>query len=330
MPFPAAIRKAAILVSCLNRRQADALLEAMPEEQSRQVREAMLSLDEIDADERDEVIHEFVHRGGPSGTRGGSHGVELAGGLAARFSGADASSPLTDEPALVTHVSSAPFEFLRQADGDRLAAFLREERPQTVALVLSYLPTDLSARIASSLPQPLQADVLRKLGDLDEASPDALQAVELALRERIERDERNRARRSAGLEIVSRIMDAAEPKLAHSWRTSLETELVSQESAPVQPSLTWAEFERWSPQSAAAAVLATPPETSVLALVGATPGFFGRLLEAMHPADAEFFRRATSQLVPTRLTDIEAAQQRLADAASAIVNHPAPAPARAA
>lgn len=321
MPFPPAIRKAAILVSCLERSQADALLDAMPEDQARQVRQAMLSLDEIDADERDEVIHEFVHRG-PAAARRDDRGVELDGGLAAKLAKNPHDWIEAPKP------SRSPFEFLQQADGDRLAAFLGNERPQTVALVLSYLPTDLSARIASSLPQPLQSDVLRKLGDLDEAAPDALRELELALRDRIERDERNRARRNAGLEIVARIMDAAEPQLAQQWRAALDE--APQAAPPDAPALTWAEFERWDPRRAAAAVLATRPETSVLALAGATPGFFERLLAAMHPADAEFYRRATSQLSPTRLSDIEAAQQRLAADAAVNTNHASPALARAA
>ncbi len=323
MPFPPAIRKAAILVSCLERSQADALLDAMPEQQSRQVREAMLALDEIDGDERDEVIHEFVHRG-PASSRRDDRGVELDGGLAARL------AESADQPTTSIEPSRPLFEFLLHADGDRLAAFLRDERPQTVALVLSYLPTELSARVAGALPQPLQSDVLRKLGDLDEAAPDALREVESALRERIERDERNRARRNAGLDIVARIMDAAEPKLAQSWRAALNEDAPIEAPEPAPPTLTWAEFERCAPSHAAAAVLATPPETSVLALAGATPGFFERLLATMHPADAEFYRRATSQLSLTRLSDIEAAQQLLAAKASLITNPPTPALVRAA
>src|SRR5690349_20165572 len=133
MPFSPAIRKAAILVSCLERAQADALLEAMSEEQARQVRQAMLSLDEIDTDERDEVIHEFVHRGGAAPSRRDDQGVELSGGLAARIASETSATPLLQDD------GRPPFEFLLQADGDRLAAFLRDERPQTVALVLSYL-----------------------------------------------------------------------------------------------------------------------------------------------------------------------------------------------
>lgn len=320
MPVSVAIRKAAILVSCLERGQADALLESMPEEQSRQVRQAMVELEEIDADERDEVIQEFVHRGGKrpaSSTKRDDQGVELAGGLADQIaqSHRGVESASIEASKQLFH-NRLPFDFLHQADGERLAVFLRDERPQTVALVLSYLPTEQSARVAALLPQPFQSEVLRKLSDLDEAAPEILFEVEHALRGRIERDDRSRARRSAGLEIVSRILDAAESKFADEWRVAVNEEVklqANEETADVPPrTLTWPEFERWEPQRAVAAVLATPPETSVLALAGATPGFFQRLLTAMHPADAEFYRRATSQLSTTRLSDIDAAQRQLA------------------
>ncbi len=319
-----AIRKAAILVSCLDRAQADALLEGMPEEQARQVRRAMVELDEVETDERDEVIQEFVHRGGKrpeSRAQRLDDGVELAGGLAERIArGVDASDPFLSSSTVNGDPARRPFDFLLQADGDRLAAFLQDERPQTVALVLSYLSADQSARIAAALPQPQQAEVLRRLADLDEAAPEILREVEHALRERIQRDERNRERRGAGLEIVARILDAAGPRLAKEWQQELDDQ--AKVAAPVHespanvvmevPPLAWHEFERWEPRRALAAVLATPPEVSVLALAGATPGFFQRLTEVMHPDDAKFYRRATSQLSPTRLADIEIAQEQLA------------------
>jgi len=333
-----AIRKAAILVSCLDRAQADALLDGMPEEQARQVREALLRLEDVDADERDEVIQEFVMRGGsralPSSRA--SDGVELAAGLAEQIArGTPAEAPRTVEP---RHAAPAgkPFEFLEAADSDRLAMFLRDERPQTVALVLSYLPADQSAQVAAALPALFQAEVLRRLSDLDEASPEVLSEVEQALRERIERDERNRERRSAGLQIVARILDAAGPRLANTWRTALEDEAPPAIPSPTPPvaevqpapsALTWYEFERWEPRRAAEAILATPPEISVLAMAGATPGFFQRVIEVMRAEDAKFYRRATSQLRPTRLSDIEAAQAQLAERAGATLSiSPIPTP----
>ncbi len=324
MAVSSAIRKAAILVSCLDRAQADALLDGMSEEQARQVRRAMVELDEVESDERDDVIQEFVHRGGrrpESRTRRPDDGVELAGGLAERIArGADASVPLLSASATNSDPARRPFDFLLQADGDRLAAFLRDERPQTVALVLSYLSADQSARIAAALPQPQQAEVLRRLADLDEAAPEILREVEHALRERIQRDERNRERRGAGLEIVARILDAAGPRLAKEWQSAIDDQVNTAAPAPelssivasVTPPLAWHEFERWEPRRALAAVLATLPEVSVLALAGATPGFFQRLTEVMHPDDAKFYRRATSQLSPTRLADIDLAQEQLA------------------
>lgn len=320
-----AIRKAAILVSCLQRAEADALLDSMPEAQARRVREAMVRLEEIDADERDEIIQEFVHRGVRRATaQQDDSGVELAGGLAQEIASgavATAGDVPTESLALVT--SRRPFDFLLEADANRLAAFLRDERPQTVALVLSYLSSDQSARVAALLPEAQQSEVLRRLADLDEASPEILDEVEHALRERIERDERNRERRSAGLAIVARILDAAGPRLAKQWQSAIaDDDAHRQDDAPKAPApaptkrpMTWSEFERLEPRRACDVVLATPPEVSVLALAGATPGFFQRLMADMQPDDARFYRRSTSQLSPTRLADIEAAQAQLAASA---------------
>src|ERR1700678_3002870 len=60
------LRKAAILVSSLDRDTADKLLDQMSAEQAALVRRAMVELPEIDAGEQNRVIDEFFHVGPPA------------------------------------------------------------------------------------------------------------------------------------------------------------------------------------------------------------------------------------------------------------------------
>jgi flagellar motor switch protein FliG len=54
-----ALRKAAVLISALDRDAADALLEQMPEDQASQVRNAVMELPDIGGEEQDQVLREF-------------------------------------------------------------------------------------------------------------------------------------------------------------------------------------------------------------------------------------------------------------------------------
>src|SRR5689334_3789960 len=85
------IRRAAVLVASLDRASADALLNQMSPDESRLVRRAVLELDEIDDDERETVIAQFVAKS-PSSQAPASRpiavpaGIDLDDSLASRFS----------------------------------------------------------------------------------------------------------------------------------------------------------------------------------------------------------------------------------------------------
>ena len=51
-------------------------------------------------------------------------------------------------------IQVSPFEFLRQTDATQIRNVIANEHPQTVALILAYLPSDTAAQVLSSLPRP--------------------------------------------------------------------------------------------------------------------------------------------------------------------------------
>ena len=66
-PAQASMRKAAILVSALDHRTADTLLDRMPANDAARVRNAVLELGDISDDEQRVVLAEFLQVRGPAG-----------------------------------------------------------------------------------------------------------------------------------------------------------------------------------------------------------------------------------------------------------------------
>lgn len=83
---------------------------------------------------------------------------------------------------LLTKVSKSlknrSFSFLRKNDLKSLVAILVRERPQTIALVLSYLDPDMAANVLESLPEEKKIFVFEKIAKMDSISPEAAKAVE--------------------------------------------------------------------------------------------------------------------------------------------------------
>lgn len=77
-----------------------------------------------------------------------------------------------------------PFQFLQRADARQLLSVLREEHPQTIALVLAHLNAPQAAMVLSGLAGALQADVAHRIALMDSTSPEIIRDVERALERR--------------------------------------------------------------------------------------------------------------------------------------------------
>ena len=82
---------------------------------------------------------------------------------------------------LTASLQVKPFEFVRKTDASQLFNFIQDEHPQTIALILSYLPASQSAQIVSALPPDRQADVAKRIAVMDRTSPDVIKDVEKVL-----------------------------------------------------------------------------------------------------------------------------------------------------
>ena len=86
---------------------------------------------------------------------------------------------------LTASLQVKPFEFIRKTDPAQLLNFIQDEHPQTIALILSYLPANQAAMIVSALPPDRQADVAKRIAVMDRTSPDVIKEVEKVLESKL-------------------------------------------------------------------------------------------------------------------------------------------------
>ena len=91
-----------------------------------------------------------------------------------------------------------PFRALHEASPRSLAPFLEREHPQTIAVIVSHLPSDRAAEVLAGLPGDLQIEVARRLVDLEETDPEILQEVERGLESWLCEQVRSDRRRGPG------------------------------------------------------------------------------------------------------------------------------------
>ena len=86
---------------------------------------------------------------------------------------------------LTASLQVRPFEFIRKTDATQLLNFIQDEHPQTIALILSYLSSGQAATIISALAPEKQADVARRIAQMDRTSPDVIKEVEKVLEQKL-------------------------------------------------------------------------------------------------------------------------------------------------
>jgi len=302
------LRKAAILVSSLDRATADRLLDQMSAEQASLVRQAMVDLPEIDASEQNQVIGEFFHVGpgelaeDPAGMAadrpverrpraGGNAGVEWESG---------------EEP--------VPFRFLHEAKAHKLTQLLAGEHPQTIALVISHLPPDQSSEVLAPLPPALQVDVIRRLVDLDDANPEVLWEVERGLKTRILEQIRDERRRAAGVKAVASILAAANPGVKRDILANLAMHDHHLAGRLVQRKVefTFKDLTGLDDETLMTILASADPEIVILALATAPVSLLDQIVRLLPAAEGKSLRKALNVPGPMRLSDVEEAQRELA------------------
>ena len=106
--------------------------------------------------------------------------------------------------------SSRPFDFMCAADAECLSGVLRQEHPQTAALILTYVAPELAAQVLSTLGSEEQVGVLERIATMDRVAPDTMNRAHTAL-ERIVRtaraDLRSPLHSAAPVEAAARILN---------------------------------------------------------------------------------------------------------------------------
>lgn len=176
------VQKAAILLIVLGPERSSQIFKHLKDDEIEQLTLEIANTKSIPADLKDEVIDEFyeVCLAQQYISEGG---IAYAKELLDKALGEDRARDVISR--LTASLQVRPFEFVRKADASQLLNFIQEEHPQTIALILSYLPPSQAAAVVSALAPEKQADVARRIAIMDRTSPDVIKEVEKVLEKKL-------------------------------------------------------------------------------------------------------------------------------------------------
>src|SRR5918999_4170092 len=110
-------------------------------------------------------------------------GVDYARSILERSLGATRAEELIGR--LAATIERRPFEFLRRTPPEQIHVFLRNESPQTIALVVANLHTALAAQVLSLLSPEEQADVAMRVAQMGETRPEVVSQIESVMKQKL-------------------------------------------------------------------------------------------------------------------------------------------------
>ncbi|HKE78720.1 MAG TPA: flagellar motor switch protein FliG [Solirubrobacteraceae bacterium] len=110
---------------------------------------------------------------------------------------------------LTTKTETRPFEFLRRTPPEQVCAFLKDESPQTIALVVASVHSSLAARVLAELPPELQAEVALRIATMSETNPDVIRDIEQGLRQKLANVVAQEFAAAGGVDALAEILNRA-------------------------------------------------------------------------------------------------------------------------
>lgn len=175
-------QKAAVVLMSMGTERAAKILKSMRESEVTELMSEVARMGDISEEIVESVLAEFAVTASAR-QHVAIGGVETAKELLQASLGDRKAEEIVSR--LTMTLVSAPFEFLRKADPRLVLGFIRDEHPQTIALVLAYMPSDAAAMVLGGLPEEMQRDVAVRVATMDRTSPDIIATVESSLERRL-------------------------------------------------------------------------------------------------------------------------------------------------
>ncbi|MFH1147171.1 MAG: flagellar motor switch protein FliG [Pseudomonadota bacterium] len=179
-------QKAAVLLLSLGEDFTSEVFKRLADDEIKEVARNMTKAGPVPSEIVDDLLTEF--QGFASSGAGKQKGISLDGGefvkkaLNHAMKGERAASIMEE---IEQEWKLNFFQKLRKMDGRTIANFIKNEHPQTVALIVAHLDQALAAGILMELPENVQADILMRIATLEKVSPEVIEEIDKALQEEL-------------------------------------------------------------------------------------------------------------------------------------------------
>ena len=295
--------KAAILMLALGEERCAQIFSLMHEDEIKELSAAMAQLGPVHAETVERVCGEFAENLGGAGNLVG--GYENTERLLMKTLPRERVSQIMEE--IRGPAGRTMWDKLGNVNEVVLANYLKNEYPQTVAVVLSKIRADHAARVIALLPDGFAMEVVMRMLRMESIQRDVLDGVERTLRAEFMSNLSRSTRRDAH-EMIADIFNNLDRQAESRFISALEER--NRESAEKIKSLmfTFDDLSRLTPMAVQTLLRSVDKEKLPLALKGASEKLREMFFTNLSERAGKMLRDDIDALGAVKLRDVDDAQ----------------------
>jgi flagellar motor switch protein FliG len=296
-------QRAATLLLAMGEDASGHILALLHEDELREISVAMAQLGPVAADQVERLAGDFVRQIGSAGSLVGS--LEGTERLLLRTLPRERVSQIMEE--IRGPAGRTMWDKLGNVSEAVLANYLRNEYPQTVAVVLSRIRAEQAARVLAALPETFAMEVVMRMLRMESVQKEVLDGLERTLRAEFMSNLSRSARREPH-EMMAEILNNLDRATESRFLAALDER--NREAADRIKSLmfTFEDLGRLAPTAIQAVLRAADREKLPLALKGASERIRDLFFANLSERAGKMLRDDIAALGPVKIKDVDDAQ----------------------
>jgi flagellar motor switch protein FliG len=302
--------RAAALMLALGDQYGAKIWAQLDDDELRLLGAAMSTLGTVPSTTIETLMVEFVTRLSGSGAVMGNY--DATERLLKQFLASDRVAGIMDE--IRGPAGRNMWEKLSHVQEDVLANYLKNEYPQTIAVVLSKLSTAHAARVLAILPEEIAIDVVTRMLNMDPVQKDVMERLEQTLRTEFI-SSLSRTRRRDAHEVMAEIFNSFDRQTEARFIASLEDQDKPAADHIKKLMFTFEDLAKLDSGAIQTLMRQVEKDRLALALKGANENVRRVFLSNMSQRAAKMLNDEMESLGPVRLRDVDEAQSALVNLA---------------
>lgn len=204
-----------------------------------------------------------------------------------------------------------PFNHVREIDARILANFIKNEHPQTVAIILVHLGHDKASQVISFLPEAFQFEVINRIAHLDTVPPDLIREVDEVLEKELVSMGKESHQLLGGIPTVAEILNLSDRRTGDGIIQAMEDHDPELAEKVRKLMFVFDDLGNISDQGIRELLKEVRNEELTLALKTASEDLKAKIFKNLSQRASQMLEEDLTMMGPVRLSDVETAQQNI-------------------